>query len=297
MVAAPVLSSPAATSGRSRRMPRTTVAVTLLTAAIVGGLQVPGAGAAAAAPTVTGAPAGIAPANIRSGPGLGYPVIRTAQAGTALTADCYALGDGRRWFALSTGGYISERVVDSAAAAWLPTCVAPLPATEAPVAAAPPPAAQAGSGAEQESEPGALQNSQTAVTVVGQLVPRAARLKEISFERWGCATDHPAPCVSVVGGWRAAGSVPGSDHPKGKAIDVMVTTNGQDAAGAQQRLGDDIATYMTRNATTLGVKYVIWDNLIWTPRSGWQTYCRSTCPQGSVNPTYLHQDHVHISVQ
>ncbi|WP_139307033.1 hypothetical protein [Modestobacter sp. DSM 44400] len=103
--------------------------------------------------------------------------------------------------------------------------------------------------------------------------------------------------MSVIGGWRAAGSVPDSDHPKGKAIDVMVTTNGQNAAGVQQRLGDDIATYMTRNATTLGVKYVIWDNRIWTPRSGWRTYCRSTCPQGSVNPTYLHQDHVHISVQ
>lgn len=227
----------APTRGRSRRAPTTTVAVTLLTAAIVGGLQVPGAGAAAAAPTDT-------------------------------------------------------------------TVAAETPVDTSRTDAAPPPAAEDWPPAEGWSaaeDPSAAEPPsgmvQAGVTPVGRLVPRAAKLKEISFERWGCASGHAAPCVSVIGGWRPKGSVPNSDHPKGKAIDVMVTTGGRDAVGPQQELGDDIATFMTGNATTLGVTYVIWDNRIWTRRSGWKTYCRITCPQGSVTPTYLHQDHVHVSVR
>jgi hypothetical protein len=81
-----------------------------------------------------------------------------------------------------------------------------------------------------------------------------------------------------VYGWRARGSVPGSDHPKGLAIDAMV--------GKDRAKGDAIAAYYVQNAKMKNVKYVIWWGRIWTASSGrWRGY---------FGPS-PHKDHPHIS--
>ena len=93
--------------------------------------------------------------------------------------------------------------------------------------------------------------------------------------------------VHSIGGWRAYGSVPGSDHPKGKAIDVMTWSN--------RSLGWRIANWAVANAGALGVKYVIFNGRIWTRGRGWHGYRHPSDPC-NCNPTLRHDDHVHISV-
>jgi hypothetical protein len=60
--------------------------------------------------------------------------------------------------------------------------------------------------------------------------------------------------IKDIGGWRAKGSVPGSNHPKGLALDFM-TRNGQ-----------ALADYARANAAELGVTEVIWNRKIWGRR-------------------------------
>lgn len=82
--------------------------------------------------------------------------------------------------------------------------------------------------------------------------------------------------IRTVYGWRAKGSVPGSDHPKGLATDMMTSS---------KSVGDKLAAYAVRNAKALGIKYVIWWKRIWTPDEGWHDY------DGPSD----HTDHVHLS--
>ena len=93
--------------------------------------------------------------------------------------------------------------------------------------------------------------------------------------------------VHSIGGWRPYGSVPGSDHPKGRAIDVMTWSN--------RSLGWRIASWAVANAGALGVKYVIFNGRIWTRSRGWHAYRHPSDPC-NCNPTLRHDDHVHISV-
>jgi hypothetical protein len=74
-----------------------------------------------------------------------------------------------------------------------------------------------------------------------------------------------------------------SDHPHGNAIDVM--THGNVAQGRQ------IAEHFRQNHDELGVKYVIYQQQIASPRTGWQW--RRMEDRGS--PTANHMDHPHIS--
>src|SRR4029453_313865 len=91
--------------------------------------------------------------------------------------------------------------------------------------------------------------------------------------------------VHSIGGWRPYGSVPGSDHPKGRAIDVMTWSN--------RSLGWRIANWAVANAGALGVKYVIFNARIWTRSRGWHAYRHPSDPC-NCNPTLRHDDHVHI---
>jgi septal ring factor EnvC (AmiA/AmiB activator) len=93
--------------------------------------------------------------------------------------------------------------------------------------------------------------------------------------------------VHSIGGWRPYGSVPGSDHPKGRAIDVMTWSN--------RSLGWRIANWAVANRGALGVKYVIFNGRIWTRSRGWHAYRHPSDPC-NCNPTLRHDDHVHISV-
>lgn len=93
--------------------------------------------------------------------------------------------------------------------------------------------------------------------------------------------------VHSIGGWRPYGSVPGSDHPYGRAIDVMTWSN--------RALGWRIANWAVANAWALDVKYVIFNGRIWTRSRGWHGYRHPSDPC-NCNPTLRHDDHVHISV-
>jgi hypothetical protein len=81
-------------------------------------------------------------------------------------------------------------------------------------------------------------------------------------------------------GWRARGSVPGSDHPKGLAIDAMVPKGVQGV-----NIGNAVATHYRLAADQKRVKYIIWYGKIWSPDRGWRAY---------FGPS-PHRDHVHIS--
>jgi hypothetical protein len=98
--------------------------------------------------------------------------------------------------------------------------------------------------------------------------------------------------VHAIGGWRPFGSVRGSDHPHGRAIDVMVGYPSSDG----RALGWRIATWASGNAWALDVKYVIFNGRIWTPGRGWHGYRHPHDPC-NCNPTLRHDDHVHISVR
>ncbi|WP_235017580.1 coiled-coil domain-containing protein [Thermomonospora echinospora] len=82
------------------------------------------------------------------------------------------------------------------------------------------------------------------------------------------------------------------DHGSGQACDFMESTGGAMPSANARAHGDAVAQYATSNASSLGIKYVIWRQRIWDVRSGggW----RAMEDRGSV--TANHYDHVHISV-
>lgn len=99
----------------------------------------------------------------------------------------------------------------------------------------------------------------------GKETPNTLQWLNYAASKWGV----------TVGGWRAHGSVPNSDHPKGRAIDIM-------SSGS---LAQGIANDFVSQAGSRGVSYVIWNRHIWTPAQGWHSY-------SGPNP---HTDHVHVS--
>jgi hypothetical protein len=86
---------------------------------------------------------------------------------------------------------------------------------------------------------------------------------------------------------------PNSDHPTGRAVDIMIA-HWQTPTGKAE--GWRIAHWVRAHAPQLGVKYVIFDAKIWsTDRSaeGWRPYAH---PSGLSSPTLDHLNHVHVSV-
>ncbi|MEU4197764.1 hypothetical protein AB0E69_38115 [Kribbella sp. NPDC026611] len=95
--------------------------------------------------------------------------------------------------------------------------------------------------------------------------------------------------------WDAHAWNPTSDHPRGKACDVMVGTDARKSAPARAR-GDQIANWAVKTAGQTGVHYVIWYGKIWSARRGtWIPYNGG----GVYDPTDAtggHFDHVHVSL-
>ena len=95
--------------------------------------------------------------------------------------------------------------------------------------------------------------------------------------------------------WDAHVWNPTSDHPRGKACDVMVGTDARQSAPARAR-GDQIANWAIKTAAQTGVHYVIWYGKIWSARRGtWIPYNGG----GVYDPTDAtggHFDHVHVSI-
>lgn len=84
---------------------------------------------------------------------------------------------------------------------------------------------------------------------------------------------------------------PNSDHPSGRAVDIMVNDW---ASESGIRHGNRIASWVRSRARELGVTYVIWRARIWsTGDAGWRPYRH---PSGATDSTSLHMDHVHVSV-
>ncbi|MFC4019668.1 coiled-coil domain-containing protein [Micromonospora sp. GCM10011542] len=83
------------------------------------------------------------------------------------------------------------------------------------------------------------------------------------------------------------------EHPKGRACDFAAATNGfedKTATGGDKAYGDSLAAWHVRNASRLGVLYVIWYRQIWHPGTGWRSY------SGSGSPAADHTNHVHLSM-
>jgi hypothetical protein len=87
--------------------------------------------------------------------------------------------------------------------------------------------------------------------------------------------------IKTIYGW-----APGLyDHPKGLALDFMITglPNGR-------ATGDALAAFVQANAKTLNVTYVIWYRRIWSVAragEGWRPYVGDSD----------HTDHVHVSFE
>ncbi|OYO15521.1 hypothetical protein CGZ98_03690 [Enemella evansiae] len=100
------------------------------------------------------------------------------------------------------------------------------------------------------------------------------------------------PQLRDIGGLGDRPSNVDRDHQEGRGIDAM--THGDRA------LGDRIAKWAQDNAAALGVKYLIWNESIWSverAREGWRRCgtAAASCYAGP-NDTLAHRDHVHISV-
>ncbi|GGM08969.1 coiled-coil domain-containing protein [Dactylosporangium sucinum] len=138
----------------------------------------------------------------------------------------------------------------------------------------------------------------------------APRRADGSWPAESCSTDDPTTtgCLTprtlhalqqvqkagfkrFVSCWRPPGEP--YEHPKGRACDFAADTSGFGgvATGASKEYGTQLATWLVRNATALGVMYVIWFRQIWTPAAGWHAY-----NSGNGDPSSDHTNHVHMSI-
>ena len=98
----------------------------------------------------------------------------------------------------------------------------------------------------------------------------------ISAYRAVCAN---FPQVKSYGGRR---NDPGSDHNSGQAVDAMI----------RGQVGDEITAFLIKNRKELSIKYVIWEQKIYAPYTGW----KGRPMENRGGDTANHFDHVHISV-
>jgi hypothetical protein len=87
------------------------------------------------------------------------------------------------------------------------------------------------------------------------------------------------------------------EHPKGRACDFAAAEGGFSgtAGGGDRQYGNRLAAYFVKNASALGVMYVIWFCQVWLPGSGWRGYSPTGAKCGD-SPSSDHTDHVHLSV-
>ncbi|MEX0746049.1 MAG: lytic transglycosylase domain-containing protein [Phycisphaeraceae bacterium] len=87
---------------------------------------------------------------------------------------------------------------------------------------------------------------------------------------------------------------PNSDHPHGRACDIVVGTIGRRPASTDRAYGWQIANWLTTHARELAIRNIVWDGQLWTG-TNWSTYTGG----GAYNPhdpTGGHFDHLHISI-
>jgi hypothetical protein len=89
------------------------------------------------------------------------------------------------------------------------------------------------------------------------------------------------------------GHIPNSDHYTGHAIDIMMLP----INATSRARGDRIANYLVANYRRLNVKYIVWNERIWSAErksEGWRAY-RYPGANAS-DPTLAHRDHIHLSI-
>lgn len=116
------------------------------------------------------------------------------------------------------------------------------------------------------------------ITGYSRLTPNAKRV--------AAAAQSNFPRVRNIYGWRASSAVAGSDHPGGRAVDIMLPRGTSDAA-----YGWSIANYFRANSGRYAVKYIMFRQQVWTPSGGWRGM------ENRGNATANHYDHVHVSVR
>lgn len=98
-------------------------------------------------------------------------------------------------------------------------------------------------------------------------------------------TVGPKLGVTTIYGWRAT-SVDMTGHPAGLALDLVVNTD--------KAKGDTVAGYFTSNAGAYQVKYVIWQQKIWTSaKPTWTPMDYRPGATAGYDPNHMH--HVHVS--
>ncbi|HEY6739008.1 MAG TPA: M23 family metallopeptidase [Actinopolymorphaceae bacterium] len=86
------------------------------------------------------------------------------------------------------------------------------------------------------------------------------------------------------------------DHINGRAVDMMIPYRDYKSAEARE-FGWKVANWLRSNRQRLGIKYIIYDNKIWSVlhnSEGWRPYqhYKNDC----TTDTCLHYDHIHVSV-
>lgn len=86
------------------------------------------------------------------------------------------------------------------------------------------------------------------------------------------------------------------EHPKGRACDFSVFKTRDfgsgDAQGDDRFYGNNLASFLVKNADKLGILYVIWYRQVWLPSTGtWKPYSGV-----GGDPSSDHTNHVHLSV-
>lgn len=95
--------------------------------------------------------------------------------------------------------------------------------------------------------------------------------------------------------WDAHSWNPTSDHPKGRACDLMTGKDSRKNA-AEKAKGDAIARWVLSTAGQYGVHYVIWSGRIWSARTGEWTPYNGGGVYDTGDATGGHFDHVHVSL-
>lgn len=94
------------------------------------------------------------------------------------------------------------------------------------------------------------------------------------------------PQITTIYGWRSS-SAYSSDHPNGRAIDIMIPSYKSNKA-----LGDEIAQYFIDNGKRLHVTYILWRQRSYTlSRGSWKAM------EDRGSDTQNHMNHVHVSFE
>ncbi|RRD46952.1 SH3 domain-containing protein [Tessaracoccus sp. OH4464_COT-324] len=104
------------------------------------------------------------------------------------------------------------------------------------------------------------------------------------IQRIGADVFHRFPEIKTLYGWRRDVT---PDHPAGRAVDVMIPNYRNN-----KELGWAIANYYRKHHKELNIKYIIWDQQIWSVQRDAEGWRRMKSRGGD---TANHLDHVHIN--